>query len=57
MVQGLIRRPHDVAVVTAHQQRLEALDRRDRTGPRPVARKQRPDIAESNGSSAANRPR
>ncbi|MGO9341890.1 MAG: hypothetical protein ACLP6E_05135 [Acidimicrobiales bacterium] len=25
MVQSLIRRPHDVAVVTAHQQRLEAL--------------------------------
>jgi hypothetical protein len=25
MVQGLIRRPHDVAVVTAHQQYLEAL--------------------------------
>jgi len=25
MVQGLIRRPHDVAVVTAHQQRLEEL--------------------------------
>ena len=25
MIQGLIRRPHDVAVVTAHQQRLEAL--------------------------------
>jgi hypothetical protein len=25
MVQKLIRRPHDVAVVTAHQQRLEAL--------------------------------
>ncbi len=25
MVQSLIRRPHDVAVVTAHQQRLESL--------------------------------
>lgn len=25
LVQSLIRRPHDVAVVTAHQQRLEAL--------------------------------
>jgi hypothetical protein len=25
LVQGLLRRPHDVAVVTAHQQRLEEL--------------------------------
>jgi hypothetical protein len=25
MVQSLIRRPHDVEVVTAHQQRLESL--------------------------------
>ena len=38
MIQALVRRPHDVAVVTAHQQELEQMVAGSGVGPRALAR-------------------